>query len=46
MIFEDPEIAEALSELGELDQEIGGLKEQASLVSQVNQISHTNEVDQ
>jgi hypothetical protein len=33
--YEDPAIAEALTELSDLDEEIEGLKEQASLVSEL-----------
>ena len=34
-VFEDPQVAEALSEVRDLDEEISGLKEQASLASEV-----------
>lgn len=34
-VFKDPQVAEALSEVRDLDEEISGLKEQASLVSEV-----------
>lgn len=34
-VFEDPEVADALTEVRELEEEIDGLKEQASLVSEV-----------
>ncbi len=34
-VFEDPQVAEALSEVRLLDEEISGLREQASLVSEV-----------
>ncbi|MCK4911956.1 MAG: hypothetical protein KAR83_09950 [Thermodesulfovibrionales bacterium] len=33
--YEDPQVAEALTEIRDLDEEIAGLKEQASLVSEV-----------
>ena len=33
--YEDQQVAEALSEIRDLDEEIAGLKEQASLVSEV-----------
>ncbi len=36
-VFEDPQVAEALSEARDLDDEINGLKEQASLVSEVEE---------
>ena len=35
-VFEDPQVAEALSEVRDLDEEISGLREQASLVSEVD----------
>ncbi len=36
-VFEDPQVAEALSEAKLLDDEINGLKDQASLVSEVEE---------
>lgn len=35
--YEDQQVAEALTEIQDLDEEIGGLKEQASLASEVEE---------